>query len=94
MITEEEKEFKKCNSCQNLLLHEEFHKDKRRNDGLRSECKKCRKEKNSSANSKELHRKCQQRWYEKNGEQYRKKKEKKLKSYNRKWKEENRGRVR
>ena len=43
-MIEDEEPLKKCSNCGELKPISEFHKQKNTNDGLRSECKICRKE--------------------------------------------------
>ena len=43
-MIEDEEPLKKCSNCGELKSFSEFHKDKCSKDGLRSKCKKCRKE--------------------------------------------------
>ena len=43
-LIEDEEPLKKCSNCGELKPISEFHKQKNTNDGLRSECKICRKE--------------------------------------------------
>jgi len=61
---------KDCITCKKLLELDCFHKDKRRKDGHRSECKECASARCRKwcRENKEKYRECLRKWYRKNRE--------------------------
>lgn len=90
------KKVKYCYKCGGLLGIECFFKNRAKNDGLSTECKKCNRARFISPKGKETKSKSDRKWREKNKEykkkkdrEYQKKNRKRILIYQKEWKKQN-----